>query len=79
MGVMYENICSWENLLIAHRKAAKGKRGRRAAAAFEYNLADNLLALQQDLVSHTYRPGEYRIGPAPGCNSLGRITSQSLV
>jgi len=79
MGVMYENICSWENLLIAHREAARGKRGRRAAAAFEYNLADNLLALQQELVCRTYRPGEYRMGPAPGCNPPGRITSQSLV
>jgi len=79
MGVMYENICSWENLLIAHREASRGKRGRRAAADFEYNLADNLLALQQELVCRTYRPGEYRIGPAPWANPLGRITSQSLV
>jgi retron-type reverse transcriptase len=59
MGVMYENICSWGNLLIAHREAARGKRGRRAAADFEYNLADNLLALQQELMCRTYQPGAY--------------------
>lgn len=56
---MFEKICSWQNLLIAHRKAARGKRGGRAAAAFEYNLADNLLELQQELVCRTYQPGAY--------------------
>jgi len=35
---MYTRICDWENLRLAHRKAARGKRGKHAAAAFEYNL-----------------------------------------
>lgn len=39
-------ICSWENLRFAHHRASRGKRGREAAAAFEYNLADNLAAAQ---------------------------------
>jgi len=39
---MYAKICDWENLRLAHRKAARGKRGKRAAATFEYNLADHL-------------------------------------
>jgi retron-type reverse transcriptase len=56
---MYEKICSWENLLIAHRKASSGKRGKSAAAVFEYKLADNLLALQHELESRTYLPGAY--------------------
>jgi len=43
---MYQEICSWENLRFAHRRASRGKRGREAAAAFEYNLADNLAAAQ---------------------------------
>jgi hypothetical protein len=42
MGEMYARICNWENLRWAHQKAARGKRGKRAAAGFEYNLADNL-------------------------------------
>ena len=53
MDRMYQEICSWENLRIAHRKASRGKRGRAAAAAFEYNLADKLVALQEELVSRT--------------------------
>ncbi len=56
---MYTKICSWENLRLAQQRAARGKRGKRAAAAFEYNLADQLLALQEELVSKTYRPGAY--------------------
>jgi hypothetical protein len=38
MGDMYREICSWENLRFAHRRASRGKRGREAAAAFEYHL-----------------------------------------
>jgi len=59
MASMYEKICSWDNLLIAHRKASRRKRGRQAAAVFEYKLADNLLALQHELESRTYLPGAY--------------------
>jgi hypothetical protein len=39
MGDMYREICSWENLRLAHRRASRASRGREAAAAFEYNLA----------------------------------------
>jgi retron-type reverse transcriptase len=56
---MYEQLCAWENLLLAYRKAAKGKRGQAPAAAFEFRLEDNLLALQAELRAHTYRPGPY--------------------
>ncbi len=56
---MYKQLCSWENLRTAYQKAAKGKRGRQAAAAFEYNLADNLLALQAELQAKSYQPGAY--------------------
>lgn len=55
----YQKLCSWENLWLAWRKAAKGKRGRAAAAAFEYRLEDNLLALQSELVEKSYQPGGY--------------------
>ena len=59
MGDMYARVCSWSNLRLAHRKAARGKRGKRAAAAFEYNLADNLLELEGELRDKTYQPGAY--------------------
>ncbi|MEW6286121.1 MAG: reverse transcriptase domain-containing protein [Chloroflexota bacterium] len=56
---MYQRLCSFENLLIACRKASKGKRGHPNVAAFEYRLEGNLLQLQYELQTKTYQPGEY--------------------
>ncbi len=56
---MYAQLYSWDNLLLAYRKAATGKRGLPPAAAFEYHLEDNLITLQQELASQSYRPGPY--------------------
>jgi retron-type reverse transcriptase len=53
-------MTAWENLRLAYQKASRGKRGRPAAAGFEFKLADQLLALQDELQSGTYRPGIYR-------------------
>lgn len=56
---LYPHLCTWENLRLAHQNAARGKRGRPGAAAFEYLLADNLLALQHELLDKNYTPGPY--------------------
>ncbi len=56
---MYEQICSWDNLLLAYRKAAKGKRGHANVAAFEHRLEDNLTLLHEELSAQTFRPGRY--------------------
>jgi hypothetical protein len=56
---MYAALCSWQNLYLAYRKAAKGKRGKVPAASFEYHLEDNLIALQRELLAQSYRPGAY--------------------
>jgi len=63
---MYARICNWENLRLAHREAARGKRGRRAAAAFEYNLADRLLELQPPGGSAGLNPRAERAKPLRG-------------
>ena len=42
---MYSQISSWENLLLATRKASRGKRGKANVAAFEHGLEENLLEL----------------------------------
>lgn len=59
MTPTYATIASWANLYAAWQKAARGKRGGRAAAGFEHRLADNLLALQRELTTGNYGPGEY--------------------
>ena len=59
MNISYDQVCSWENLRLAYAKAARGKRGKPAAAAFEFGLADNLLELRHELLSRSYEPGRY--------------------
>lgn len=56
---MYTRLTSWDNLLLAYTRAARGKRGKRSAALFEHRLEDNLLALQDDLRNKRYQPGSY--------------------
>jgi hypothetical protein len=56
---LYEQVYDWENLLLAWRKARKGKRGGIPAATFEMNVAENLLAIQAELAEQRYQPGGY--------------------
>ena len=56
---LYEQITSFENLRIAFKKAAKGKRSKNDVAGFEFNLEASLLDLQDDLQAETYQPGPY--------------------
>ena len=56
---MYDELTSWPNLLLAYRKASKGKRGKANVAAFEYRLEDNLCLLQEELRRQSYQPGPY--------------------
>jgi RNA-directed DNA polymerase len=50
---------NWDNLLLAYRKASKGKRGHPDVAEFEYRLEGNLLQLKHELQDQSYQPGEY--------------------
>jgi hypothetical protein len=43
LALTYSNMWSWDNLRLAYKYAAGGKRGK--AAAFDYRLADRLLEL----------------------------------
>jgi RNA-directed DNA polymerase len=56
---LYPQICTFENLHSAFRKAAKGKRGRPDVAAFEFDLEANLLRLQTELRDQAYSPRPY--------------------
>jgi len=57
---LFENACSFGNLVRAYRKARRGKRDRRAVLAFDLNQEDELIRLEQELRDGSYRPGGYR-------------------
>jgi hypothetical protein len=56
---LWENICSFANLLEAYRCAARGKRGHPAVVLFEFKLEENLFELQDELRGGLYQPGPY--------------------
>jgi hypothetical protein len=55
----FQRLCSWENLVLAWRKAARGKRGTAGVARFEYRVEEHLFDLRARLLAGTYRPGGY--------------------
>lgn len=55
----FARVTAWDNLLLAWRKAALGKRGKYSVAAFEHRVADRLLALKDALEAGAWRPGKY--------------------
>ena len=57
---LYPQITAFENLYLAFRKARRGKRARPDVASFEFDLEANLIRLQSELETETYRPGRYR-------------------
>jgi RNA-directed DNA polymerase len=57
---LFKHIYSFENLLSAFRKAAKGKRKNSTVATFELRMESNILELQEQLRTRTYFPGDYR-------------------
>lgn len=57
---LFNKICDFENLHRAYLQARKCKRYRQEILKFSYNLEGNLLELQTELVTQTYRHGAYR-------------------
>lgn len=53
---LYEKIISFENLILAWKKARKGKTTKGYVIEFEQNLFYNLMALHYELKSGTYTP-----------------------
>lgn len=56
---LYPKVYDFENIYLAYRKARKGKRGRAQPAMFERIQDDELLNLQDELQTFTYKPGAY--------------------
>ena len=59
MDPLYEELTSYENIYLAYRKAARGKRGQPPVAAFAYDEEEGLFELQRELADMRYQPGAY--------------------
>ena len=58
---LWEQVTSFDNLLLAYRKARKGKRSREEVARFGLQMDKELIRIQAKLRKQTWLPGEYRI------------------
>lgn len=56
---LWEQVVSWPNLLLAARKARRGKRHRPTVARFEYEQERQLLRLQRELRAGEWQPGPF--------------------
>lgn len=57
---VYEQAISFEKLLMAHKKARRGKREKKEVILFELNLESEILKIEKDLREGKYKPGEYK-------------------
>lgn len=60
VGCLFERVVAWTNLLIAAKKAARGKRSRPVVARFFFNLEFELIRLQRELETGKWAPGPCR-------------------
>lgn len=60
MDKLFTTFVSFENLLSAYQKAAKGSGDSPEAMAFFFHLETELLQLQRELISASYQPGVFR-------------------
>ena len=59
-GGLWEQVVRWDNLLLAARKAQRGKRDRAVVQRFNFFREWELLRLQRELVDGRYEPGPFR-------------------
>ena len=56
---LWPGVVSWSNLVLAARKARRGKRSREVVQRFEFHQERELLRLQHELLSGEYQPGPF--------------------
>lgn len=57
---LFAEIVSFENLCQAAKLACRGKKSRPATAFFELKRESEIIRLNRDLITQTYRPGDLR-------------------
>ncbi len=62
-GHLWEELVCFDNLLLAARKASRGRSRKPNVAAFRFDLERELFAIQRELAAGAYQPGPYRAFP----------------
>ena len=60
-GNLFDQVCTMDNIYLAYTKARKGKHKSYGVVRFERELDNNLLSIQKELLSDTYRTSEYDV------------------
>ena len=60
LGNIWQQLTSFENLLLAYKKARLGKMSRPDVSRFTFSLEKELFALQTALQTQRYQPGAFR-------------------
>lgn len=61
IGYLYEQICTIDNLTLAHKKAKLGKSKQKEVQRFILNEEDNIINLHHILVNKEYKTSKYKI------------------
>ncbi len=61
IGGLFEQITPFQNLLLATRKAARGKQSKPTVARFLFYLEYELFRLESELNHNRYRPGDFTV------------------
>ncbi|MBN1407415.1 MAG: group II intron reverse transcriptase domain-containing protein [Calditrichaceae bacterium] len=60
VGFLFEQVCSFQNLNRAFKKAMRAANNKPVALEFFYNLEQELFSLQTELMDGSYQPAAYR-------------------
>ena len=60
-GNFFDQLVSFENLLLASKKALRGKKDRHTVSSFYFNLENELITLKEELATDAYRPRDFRV------------------
>lgn len=61
IGNLYHQIYSLDNLILADKRARRGKQNSKEVKSFDKNKYENLIRLQNDLINKTFNTSEYFI------------------
>jgi retron-type reverse transcriptase len=58
---LWQSVVTFDNILLATKKAQRSKRFRPNVLEFNYNLEIEIIRLQQELQNKTYHPSPYKV------------------